>query len=257
MNRLSKKLVFITGATSGIGRAAAMAYAKMGANLIITGRNEEILKEIKTKLHEWYDIKVHVLKFDVRNLEEIKNAVNNLPDEFKKIDILVNNAGLALGLDKIHESSYESFDTIMDTNVKGLLYVTRTVVPYMLEYGLNGHIVNIASTAAQAAYSGGGVYCASKAAVKTLSDGMRIDLVDTPVRVTTISPGMVETNFSITRFKGDHEKAGEVYRGIEPLTPEDIAEAVVYVTNLPLNVQVCDLTLTPNHQAGRTVWRDQ
>lgn len=258
MNRLSKKLVFITGTTSGIGRATAMAYAKMGANLVITGRKENILKEIKAKLQEWYNIKVHVLKIDVRNPEEIKNAVNNLPEEFKKIDILVNNAGLALGMEKIHESSYESFDIIMDTNVKGLLYITRAVVPYMLEHGMNGHIVNMASTAAQAAYSGGGVYCASKAAVKTLSDGMRIDLIDTPIRVTTINPGMVETNFSITRFRGDTKKADEVYRGIEPLTPEDIAEAVVYVTNLPLNVQVCEMTLTSNHQAdGRTVWREE
>ncbi len=252
MNRLSKKLVLITGATSGIGRATAMAYAKMGANIILAGRREEVLKEMKAKLHEWYDIKVHILKFDVRDAEEIKNAVNNLPEEFKRIDILINNAGLALGMDKIHESSYDGFDTIMDTNVKGLLYVTRAVVPYMLEYSLEGHIINIASTAAQAAYAGGGVYCASKAAVKTLSDGMRIDLIDTPVRVTTINPGMVETNFSITRFGGDKKRADEVYRGIEPLTPEDIADTIIYATNLPLNVQICELTVTPNHQASGT-----
>lgn len=256
MNRLSKKMVFITGATSGIGRATAMAYAKMEANLILAGRNMEVLKEIKSKLHEWYDVKVHVLKFDVRNKEEIKEAVNTLPEEFKRIDILINNAGLALGIDKIHESSYDSFDTIMDTNVKGLLYVTRSVVPYMLEHSPDGHIVNIASTAAQAAYAGGGVYCASKAAVKTLSDGLRIDLMDTSMRVTTINPGMVETNFSITRFSGDKKRADKVYEGIEPLTAEDVADTIIYATNLPLNVQICDLTLTPNHQAdGRTSYR--
>ncbi|WP_319370422.1 SDR family NAD(P)-dependent oxidoreductase [uncultured Ilyobacter sp.] len=258
MNRISKKMVFITGATSGIGRATAMAYAKLGANLILAGRNIEVLKEIKSKLHEWYDIKVHVLKFDVRDLEGIKDAVNNLPEEFKRIDILINNAGLALGMNKIHESSFDSFDTIMDTNVKGLLYVTRVVTPYMLEHSPEGHIVNIASTAAQAAYAGGGVYCASKAAVKTLSDGMRIDLVDTPVRVTTINPGMVETNFSITRFDGDKKRADKVYDGIEPLTAEDVADTIIYATNLPLNVQICELTLTPNHQAdGRTSYRQK
>jgi NADP-dependent 3-hydroxy acid dehydrogenase YdfG len=258
MNRISKKMIFITGATSGIGRATAMAYAKMGANLILTGRNIDVLKEMKSKLHEWYDIKVHILKFDVRNLEEIKDAVNNLPEEFKKIDILINNAGLALGVDKIHESSFESFDTIMDTNVKGLLYVSRVVVPYMLEHSPDGHIVNIASTAAQAAYAGGGVYCASKAAVKTLSDGMRIDLIDTPVRVTTINPGMVETNFSITRFGGDKKRADKVYEGIEPLMAENVADTIIYATNLPLNVQICDLTVTSNHQAdGRTSYRQK
>ncbi len=258
MNRISKKMIFITGATSGIGRATAMAYAKMGANLILTGRNIDVLKEMKSKLHEWYDIKVHILKFDVRNLEEIKDAVNNLPEEFKKIDILINNAGLALGVDKIHESSFESFDTIMDTNVKGLLYVSRVVVPYMLEHSPDGHIVNIASTAAQAAYAGGGVYCASKAAVKTLSDGMRIDLIDTPVRVTTINPGMVETNFSITRFGGDKKRADKVYEGIEPLMAENVADTIIYATNLPMNVQICDLTVTSNHQAdGRTSYRQK
>ncbi|WP_372715011.1 SDR family NAD(P)-dependent oxidoreductase [Ilyobacter sp.] len=258
MNRISKKMIFITGATSGIGRATAMAYAKMGANLILTGRNIDVLKEMKSKLHEWYDIKVHILKFDVRNLEEIKDAVNNLPEEFKKIDILINNAGLALGVDKIHESSFESFDTIMDTNVKGLLYVSRVVIPYMLEHSPDGHIVNIASTAAQAAYAGGGVYCASKAAVKTLSDGMRIDLIDTPVRVTTINPGMVETNFSITRFGGDKKRADKVYEGIEPLMAENVADTIIYATNLPLNVQICDLTVTSNHQAdGRTSYRQK
>ena len=258
MNRISKKMIFITGATSGIGRATAMAYAKMGANLILTGRNIDVLKEMKSKLHEWYDIKVHILKFDVRNLEEIKDAVNNLPEEFKKIDILINNAGLALGVDKIHESSFESFDTIMDTNVKGLLYVSRVVIPYMLEHSPDGHIVNIASTAAQAAYAGGGVYCASKAAVKTLSDGMRIDLIDTPLRVTTINPGMVETNFSITRFGGDKKRADKVYEGIEPLMAENVADTIIYATNLPLNVQICDLTVTSNHQAdGRTSYRQK
>jgi len=254
MNRLKGKLALITGASSGIGRAIAKKYAQEGVNLIITSRREGKLAEVRGELQRQYGIDVHILVQDVSSAENVKAGIDGLPEELKNIDILVNNAGLAVGLDKIHESDMESFDRVIDTNVKGLLYVSRAVVPLMVERN-KGHIVNIGSTAGHAAYAGGGVYCASKAAVKTLTDGMRIDLIDTQIRVTNIQPGMVETNFSVVRL-GDQEKADNAYKGIEPLTGEDVAETVVYATNLPENMQIGELTLMPNHQAtGTQIWR--
>ena len=251
MNRLKGKLALITGASSGIGREIARAYAKMGANLIITSRREGKLTEIKEEIEKDYGVEVHILVQDVRDAANVKTGIDNLPESLKNIDILVNNAGLAIGMTKIHESEMDSFDAVVDTNVKGLLYVSRAVIPLMLERKIQDHIVNIGSTAGNAAYAGGGVYCASKSAVKTLTDGMRIDLIDTPIRVTNIQPGMVETNFSVVRL-GDKEKAANVYRGIEALTPEDVADTVIYATNLPVNVQIGELTLMPNHQATGT-----
>ncbi len=252
MNRLKGKLALITGASSGIGRAIAERYAEQGANLIITSRREEKLLEVKGNLENKYGVEVNILVQDVSNPEDVRAGIESLPENLKKIDILVNNAGLAVGMTKIHESDSTSFDRVMDTNVKGLLYVSRAVIPLMLENNIPGHIVNIGSTAGNAAYAGGGVYCASKSAVKTLTDGMRIDLIDTPLRVTNIQPGMVETNFSVVRL-GDKEKADSVYKGIEALTADDVADTVIYATNLPQNVQISEITLMPNHQASGTV----
>lgn len=251
-----KKIVLITGASSGIGKATALRYAEKSYDLILVARRIDKLKELKDEILGFKNIDVKLLQIDISNSEEVKNKINSLEDRWKQIDILVNSAGLALGMDKIHESEYSSFDNVIDVNVKGMLYVSRTVIPLMLAAKLNGHVVNLGSTAGRVAYSGGGVYCASKAAVKTLSDAMRIDLIDTPIRVTNIEPGMVETSFSNTRFRGDDKKADNVYEGIEPLTADDVAEVIVYSTSLPKNIQVCELMLTPNKQAsGRDIYK--
>ncbi len=242
------KTVFITGATSGIGRACAEAFAREGARLIICGRRIERIDELKKNLLADYSSKVYGFKLDVRDRKAVEESLDNLPDEFKNIDILVNNAGLSRGLDKLHEGLIEDWEEMIDTNVKGLLYVTRKVVPGMVERG-NGHIINIGSIAGVHAYPGGNVYCATKAAVRFISDGLRQDLVDTPLRVTNIQPGLVETEFSIVRFHGDEERAKKVYEGIKVLTPEDIADIVVYTASVPPHVQICEVLVTPTHQA--------
>lgn len=246
------KIVLITGASSGIGRAAALRYAEKSHDLILVARRMDVLEKLKDEILKIKNVEVKLLQMDISNVEEVKNGINSLEDRWKQISILVNSAGLALGMDKIHESEYSTFDNVIDVNIKGLLYMSKTVIPLMLAAKLNGHVVNLGSTAGRGAYPGGGVYCASKAAVKTLSDAMRIDLIDTPIRVTNIEPGMVETPFSNVRFKGDNEKAENVYKGIEALTSDDVAEVIVYTTSLPQNVQVCELMLTPNKQATGT-----
>lgn len=256
MNRLFEKTVFITGATRGIGRSCAIAYAEKGANLVLTARSSDLLDNLKEELVRKYGIKVHTITLDVSCANEVKKAIENLPTSFKEIDILINNAGLALGMDKAYESSSEDIATVIDTNVKGLIYVTSEIVPLMLKRN-SGHIINLGSVAGDAAYAGGAIYCASKAAVKAYTDGLRIDLVDKNIRITNIKPGLVETNFSNIRFKGDTERAAKVYQGIEALTPDDIAEVIVYTTNLPQNIQLTEITLTPTHQAdGRTVHKE-
>lgn len=253
-NRLQGKLALITGATSGIGRSCAEKLAQMGVNLIIIGRRANILDEIKKELEEKFNIKVCPLQLDARSPKEVDEKIDSLSNEWKNIDILINNAGLALGLDKVYNNSVEDIDAMIDTNVKGMLYMIRKIVPSMVARDLPALVVNIGSVAGDAAYAGGAVYCASKAAVKSLSDGLRIDLVDTKVKVTNIKPGLVETNFSVIRFKGDEERAGNVYKGIEALTPDDIADTVVYICNLPDNVQIPEITMTPMFQAdGRTL----
>lgn len=253
-----KKIVLITGASSGIGKATALTYAKKSYNLILVARRTELLEEVRKEILKSNDIEVKLLPLDLSNSEEVEAKIDSLEDRWKEIDILVNSAGLALGMDKIHNSSMDSFDNVIDVNVKGLLYISRKIIPFMLKYKKDGHIVNLGSTAGRGAYPGGGVYCASKAAVKTLSDAMRQDLIDTPIKVTNIEPGMVETEFSNIRFRGDNDKAKNTYKGIEALTPQDVAEVIVYTTSLPLNVQVCELMLTPNHQAsGRDVYRQE
>lgn len=251
-----KKIVLITGASSGIGRATALRYAEKSYDLILVARRMDKLEELKDEILGFKNIEIKLLQMDISNSEEVKNSINSLEDRWKQIDILINSAGLALGMDKIHESEYSSFDNVIDVNIKGLLYMSKTVIPLMLAAKLDGHVVNLGSTAGRVAYSGGGVYCASKAAVKTLSDAMRIDLIDTPIRVTNIEPGMVETPFSNVRFRGDDKKAENVYKGIEALTSKDVAEVIVYTTSLPQNVQVCELMLTPNKQAtGRDIYK--
>ncbi len=251
---MERKTIFVTGATSGIGEACARRLANEGHRIVINGRNEQRLKELKTEL-EATGAEVLTLCFDVRNRMAATEAVKALPEEWRQIDVLVNNAGLALGLDREYEGSYEDWETMIDTNIKGLLTMTRLIVPGMVERD-KGHIINIGSVAGDAAYANGNVYCATKAAVKTLSDGLRIDVADTAVRVTTIKPGLVETNFSVTRFHGDQERADNVYKGIQPLTGDDIADVVAYAIAAPPHVQIAEVLVLATHQAnGSTIVR--
>lgn len=255
-SRVKGKTALITGASSGIGKASAIALAKLGMNLIISGRRENLLLELKEKLEKEFKVKVLTLKLDVRDANEVNEKLSSLPNEWKNIDVLVNNAGLALGLEKLYLNSPEDISTVIDTNVKGLLYVTNALVPHMVERGTTATIINIGSVAGDAAYAGGAVYCASKAAVKILSDGLRIDLVDTNIKVTDIKPGLVETDFSLVRFKGDKQRAENVYKGIEALTAENIGETVAYIANLPDNVHIAELCILCKNQAdGRTVYK--
>ena len=249
------KLIFITGTTSGIGEACARKFAEMGSNLILNGRNTEKLEALKEELTA-RGVEVLTLPFDVRNREEMRRAVDSLEGKWQQIDVLVNNAGLVLGMDKEHEGSLDEWDIVIDTNIKALLAMTRMIVPGMVERQ-RGHIINIGSIAGDAAYAGGSVYCATKAAVKALSDGLRIDLVDTPLRVTNVKPGMVETNFSVVRFRGDKDKADAVYNGIRPLTGEDIADVVYYAASAPEHVQIAEVLVMPTYQATGTVCHRQ
>lgn len=245
------KIVLITGATSGIGEACAYKFAKVGYKLILTGRNAEKLARLKKEFTEM-GISVLTLTFDVRDREEARNAIESLPERWQDIDVLVNNAGLALGLEPEYEGDYEDWDTMIDTNIKGLLTMTRLVVPGMVERN-SGHVINIGSVAGEAAYAGGNVYCATKAAVKTISDGLRIDLAHTAVKVTTVKPGLVETHFSNTRFHGDDERADNVYRGITPLTGDDIADVVLYAAQAPAHVQIAEVLVLATHQANGSI----
>lgn len=250
-----KKIVFITGATSGIGQACARKFAAEGYDLIINGRNTGKLKEMKEELNRM-GANVLPLAFDVRNREATAQAIDSLAEPWNKIDVLVNNAGLALGLNKEYEGDFEDWDTMIDTNIKGLLNVTRFVVPAMVARN-HGHVINIGSVAGDAAYANGNVYCATKAAVKTITDGLRIDLAHTAVRVTNVKPGLVETNFSLVRFHGDKSRAENVYKGIKPLTGDDIADVVAYAANAPEHVQIAEVLVLATHQAnGSTIVRE-
>lgn len=245
------KTIFITGATSGIGQACARKFATMGCRLILNGRNLVKLSALEQELIA-SGVEVLVLAFDVRDREAMRRAVETLPEEWHNIDVLINNAGLVIGMDKEYEGSLEEWDIVIDTNIKALLAMTRLIVPGMVKRG-SGHVINIGSIAGDAAYAGGSVYCATKAAVKVLSDGLRIDLVDTPLRVTNIKPGMVETNFSVVRFRGDKQKADAVYEGIRPLTGDDIADVVYYAASAPAHVQIAEVLVMPTYQATGTV----
>lgn len=246
------KIAFITGASSGIGAACARRFAEGGYTLLLNARSADKLAALKEELVEEYMIDVKLLPFDVRDRGAAADAIASLPEEYQSIDVLVNNAGLALGIDKEYEGSEDEYDTMIDTNITALLMMTRLVVPGMVARG-RGHIINIGSVAGDAAYPGGSVYCATKAAVKVLSDGLRMDLVDTPLRVTNIKPGLVETNFSVTRFAGDKERADKVYEGIQPLTGDDIADVVYYAASAPAHVQIAEVLVLATHQASGSI----
>ena len=220
--------------------------------MILNARNEEKLSALKEELEQQYGARVCLLPFDLRDRKTAAEALASLPDEWKAIDILINNAGLVIGVDKEHEGNLDEWDIVIDTNIKSLLAMTRLVVPGMVARG-RGHIINIGSIAGDAAYAGGSVYCATKAAVKALSDGLRIDLVDTPLRVTNIKPGLVETNFSVVRFRGDKDKADNVYKGIRPLTGDDIAETVYFAASVPEYMQIAEMLVMPTYQATGTI----
>ena len=248
---MKDRIIFITGATSGIGEGCARKFAAMGSDLILNGRNTEKLAELKAELTA-KGVDVLTLPFDVRDREAMRAALDSLEGKWKNIDVLVNNAGLVIGLDKDFEGSLDEWDVVLDTNVRALLTMTRMVVPGMVERG-HGHIINIGSIAGDAAYPGGSVYCATKAAVKALSDGLRIDLVDTPLRVTNIKPGMVETNFTVVRYRGDKERADDFYKGIHALNGDDVAEVVYFAASAPAHVQIAEVLVMPTNQATGTI----
>ncbi len=246
-----RKIVLITGATSGIGEACARKFAQGGYDVIITGRRAQLLANLKKEL-EAEGVRVLALAFDVRNRNAATAAINSLPLEWQQIDVLINNAGLALGLEPEYEGSFEDWDTMIDTNIKGLLTMTRLVVPRMVKRD-SGHVINIGSVAGDAAYAGGNVYCGTKAAVKTITDGLRIDLAHTSVRVTNVKPGLVETHFSNVRFHGNDARADKVYEGVKPLTGADIAEVVFYAASAPAHVQIAEVLVLATHQANGSV----
>jgi 3-hydroxy acid dehydrogenase / malonic semialdehyde reductase len=249
---MAGRVVFVTGASSGIGEACARAFAARGARLVLAARRLGRLEALARALGSEHETECTLVELDVRDRSAVEEAVHSLPEPFSAVDVLVNNAGLAAGLEKLQEGDPDDWDRMLDTNVKGLLYVTRAVVPGMVARG-RGHVVNIGSTAGHEVYPGGNVYCASKFAVDALTKGLRIDLVDTPVRVSTVDPGMVETDFSLVRFKGDAARAGRVYENIEPLTPADVADAVYYCASRPPHVQINEVILTPTNQASAMV----
>jgi NADP-dependent 3-hydroxy acid dehydrogenase YdfG len=248
-----KKTIFITGATSGIGKATAEVFAKQGHRLIICGRRKEVLDNLQIQLSNFTD--VYSLVFDVRNQQEVQNAINSLPEDWKNIDVLVNNAGNAHGLEPISDANISDWDAMMDGNVKGLLYVSQPIIKLM-KANNSGHIVNISSVAARQTYANGTVYCASKKAVDVISEGMRLELTEFGIKVTNVQPGAVETDFSKVRFKGDEERAATVYAGYEPLIAEDIADAISYCVNAPDRVSIAEICIYPKAQAEpRTIYK--
>jgi NADP-dependent 3-hydroxy acid dehydrogenase YdfG len=246
---LKGKIVFITGASSGIGAATALAFAAQGARLLLAARRAGKLAEIASLALERGAAAVHSIGLDVRDRRAVQDAIDTLPPEWAQIEVLVNNAGLSRGLEKLYIGKIEDWEEMIDTNVKGLLYVSRAVVPGMVVRG-HGHVVNLGSTAGEITYPNGAVYCATKAAERAINDGLRQDLLGTPVRVTTVDPGMVETEFSIVRFHGDADRASNVYKGIQPLTPEDVADAILWAATRPAHVNIARILLTPVQQAN-------
>lgn len=246
-----KKIVLITGATSGIGEASARRFAEGGYDLILTGRRADRLEAIRREL-EAMGASVRALVFDVRDADAAEKAIASLEPEWRNVDVLINNAGLALGLDREYEGDPEDWNTMIDTNIKGLLTMTRLIVPGMVARD-EGHVINIGSVAGDAAYAKGNVYCATKAAVKAITDGLRIDVAESAVRVTNLKPGLVETNFSNVRFHGDTERANNVYHGITPLTGADIADVAFYAASAPKHVQIAEVLILATHQASGSV----
>lgn len=242
-------VVFITGASAGIGEACAFAFAHEGARLLLAARRLDRLESMRAKLVEAGAAAVHAIGLDVRDRGAVESAVSGLPLEWRAIDVLVNNAGLSRGLDKVYAGSIEDWEEMIDTNVKGLLYVTRAVVPGMVERG-RGHVIDLGSTAGEMTYPNGAVYCGTKAAERSINDGLRQDLLGTRVRVTSIDPGMVETDFSRVRFRGDEERAAKVYKGLTPLVAEDVADAIVWAATRPAHVNIARVLMTSVDQAN-------
>lgn len=252
MTSLSGKIVFITGASSGIGLACAHTFAAQGARLLLCARREDRLDTIAAELRSQYKTDLFIFQLDVRDRAAVDQAISALPTEWQEIEVLVNNAGLSRGLDKLYQGSIQDWEEMIDTNIKGLLYISRAVIPGMVARN-RGTIVNIGSIAGHEVYPGGNVYCATKHAVDALTKGLRMDLVDTPVRVCTVDPGLVETEFSVVRFRGNESRAKTVYQGLQPLTPEDIADAVWYCASRPPHVQVAEVIVLPTAQASTTL----
>jgi 3-hydroxy acid dehydrogenase/malonic semialdehyde reductase len=247
-----KRVALITGATSGIGKATAFLLARNDFDLIITGRRKDLLKQVRSKIESETTSKVMDFCFDIRIHSEVLKAMNEIPDNWKKVDVLVNNAGLAAGLDRIQEGNLNDWEQMIDTNIKGLLYISREISRWMISNG-SGHIINIGSIAGKEVYEKGNVYCATKFAVEALTRGMRIDLVQHNIKVTCIAPGMVETEFSLVRFKGDSKRADKVYEGLTPLYAEDIAEAVLFAVTRPPHVNIDEILIMPTAQASATI----
>lgn len=252
MGNLKDKCVFISGASSGIGAACAKYFAKAGAKLLLCARQIEQLQIYAAQLRKEFNVDIHAFQLDVRNQKEVKACLTTLPMEWQTIDILVNNAGLAAGLDYIHEGDIQDWEAMIDTNVKGLLYVTQVILPQMVKRNA-GHIINIGSIAGHQVYPKGAVYCATKHAVKALTEGLRLDLFGTNIRVSSVDPGAVETNFSKVRFKGDTKRAAVVYDGMRPLTADDVADAVLYCAMCPPHVNISEILIMPTDQASATM----
>lgn len=250
MLSIKDQIVLITGASSGIGAACARVFAQAGAKLILVARRRERLEELAAELGKFAT--PYLLPLDVRDRSGVESALSTLPESWASVDILINNAGLSRGLDKLHEGSIQDWEEMIDTNIKGLLYFTRQIVPGMLSRG-RGHVVNLGSIAGHQTYPGGNVYCASKAAVKAISEGLKQDLLGTPVRVTSVDPGMVETEFSAVRFHGDTERAKKVYQGVTPLTPEDVADVIFFCVTRPAHVNISEVILLATDQANATL----
>ncbi len=249
MISLKGKTVFITGASAGIGLACADIFASAGARLILTARREERLREITESIKKKHNVEAVSYRMDVTDKKDVDSVFNSMPESWKSIDILINNAGLAKGVEKIHEGYAENWEVMIDTNIKGFLYVARAITPGMVERK-SGHIINLCSIAGHQVYLGGNIYCATKHAVNALTQAMQIELVDTPIRVTAISPGMVETEFSMVRYNGDEEKAKNVYQGLKPLTAEDIADTALFCATRPPHVNINDVIIMPVNQAS-------
>jgi 3-hydroxy acid dehydrogenase / malonic semialdehyde reductase len=255
MVSLEDKIIFITGASSGIGEACAMIFAATGARLILAARRMERLQTLADKLIDKYNMSpqlIHLIQLDVRDRLAVESAISNLPSEWSSIDILINNAGLSRGLDKLHEGNFQDWEEMIDTNIKGLLYLTRYILPGMVERN-SGHVVNIGSIAGHQTYPKGNVYCGTKAAVKAITEGLKQDLLGTPIRVTSVDPGMVETEFSQVRFHGDGDRAKKVYQGLTPLTPDDVADVILFSITRPAHVNINEIILMPVDQASATL----
>jgi 3-hydroxy acid dehydrogenase / malonic semialdehyde reductase len=252
MRSVRQQIVLITGASSGIGEACAYVFAEAGARLILTGRRSPRLTTLKTHLEQQFKTDVFVLTFDVRDRTSVATALDSLPAEWQSIDVLINNAGLSRGLDKLYEGDIQDWEEMIDTNIKGLLYMTRAIAPGMVARG-RGHVINLGSVAGHETYPRGNVYCATKAAVRAISEGLKQDLLGTPVRVSSVDPGLVETEFSQVRFHGNTDRAKTVYSGMMPLAAQDVAEVILFCATRPLYVNVSEVLVLPTDQAGATL----